>query len=199
MTYDEFNASKSACRDCWVGKVYDKVVSSDGCLSNPRVMVIGEAPGKDEIVEGKPFVGKCGKLLRSTMNTAGYRTDNTTISNIIPCRPPDNKFPKDNAIVKACIAKWLFREMVILKPTHILLVGSQPLKFVLGMDGITRNRGTWFPLCIDGLSAFHSPIYCLPTFHPSYVLRHAYMKDGQEILAKFKQDIDTVAKASGIQ
>ena len=172
-SYDIFNAAKLACQQCEVGRAYGRVVGSDGDAVHPAVMVIGEAPGREEVAAGKPFVGKSGRLLRDTLNRYGYRKDNAIITNVMPCRPPDNRFPEDDEVVKACVKKWLWNEIDVLKPKHILLVGKA-LKFVLGVDGITRQRGLW-----RSLVGFGSlPITCLPTFHPSYVLRMEFMDEG---------------------
>lgn len=190
-TYEEFERHKLQCRDCPVGNVYNKVVCSDGCKINPIVMVIGEAPGRDEVEAGRPFVGKAGKLLRSTLNEYGFRQKNTVISNVIPCRPEDNKFPTDSKLVMDCSRKWLVEEIKLLQPKYILLLGNQPLKYILKKDSITKVRGIWEHIWPQGLLGF---ISCMPTFHPSYVLRREHMSDGDEIKQKFKQDIETLAK-----
>ena len=192
-TYSEFNSAKLICRECQVGLTYNKVVESDGCKESPTIMVIGEAPGADELIQGKPFVGKSGKLLRQAMNESGYNLDNTVITNIMPCRPQDNVFPKNFQIVKACVDKWLFQEISILRPRIILLVGSKAMKLILGLEGITQNRGKWFPFSIEGIGSFQ----CLPTYRPSYVLRTQYVDEGLEISEAFKMDIALAAQAAG--
>ena len=95
-TYKQFEEAKTKCRKCEVGNVYDKVVLSDGCKT-ARIMIIGEAPGADEVEQGRPFVGKAGKLVRETIKEFGYDETITLISNVIPCRPENNKFPKDKS------------------------------------------------------------------------------------------------------
>ena len=191
--YAEFEKHKVACRDCAVGNIYDKVVCSDGCTIDPVIMVIGEGPGRDEVIHGKPFVGRAGKLLRSTINEFGFRTTNTVISNVIPCRPKDNKFPTDVKLVRQCVKKWLFNEIILLKPSYLLLLGNQPLKYVLGLTGITKQRGSWKTFNIDTMN-----IECMPTLHPSYVLRKQYMSDGASISKNFRDDIKIVAKRAGL-
>jgi DNA polymerase len=191
-SYAEFNAAKLACRACPVGPVYGRVVESDGCVATPAVMVIGEAPGADEVAKGKPFVGKSGRLLRDTLNAAGFNRDNAAISNVIPCRPRDNVFPSDLSLVEACVARWLREEIAILRPRLILLVGGKALKSVLGMDGITRNRGRWFPLTREW-----GFVDCMPTYHPSYVQRMEYADEGFEVMEAFKADVAEVARAAG--
>ena len=191
-SYTEFETYKSCCRSCPVGKVYNKVVLSDGNKMNPKVVIIGEAAGKDELEANKPFVGKCGKLLRATLEKNGFNKTNSLITNLIPCRPENNKFPKDDSIVHACKNVWLKSEIQLLKPDFLLLIGSKPLKFLLGLNGITKVRGIWHNKKMDG-----KKIKILPTFHPSYVQRTQYSKDKQYVGEYFKQDIATVAKAAG--
>lgn len=187
-TYKEFDEQKSQCKACSIGQVYNKVVCSDGC-KNAKVLIVGEAPGKDELDFGVPFVGKAGRLLRKVLNEFGYRKSNSLITNTIPCRPQDNKFPQDEGVVKACMNKWLLNEIEIVKPKYILLVGATSTKYLLSLTGITKLRGQWFHF--DGID-------CMPSYHPSYVLRKEYMDEGKQIMADFRGDIETLAKKAGL-
>jgi DNA polymerase len=183
--YETFNKDKIRCRNCPVGSVYNCVVPSDGNKSNPKLLIIGEAPGADEIKIGKPFVGKCGKLLRETLNECGINEDNSLITNILPCRPERNKFPNNKNLVQNCVDMWLLEEISLVKPKGILLVGSKPLKLILELDQITKNRGVFHVNKeISGVETVIMPIY-----HPSYVQRKQYMKEGPQILQDFKNDI----------
>jgi len=188
-SYSEFEDAKLKCRMCSVGKVYDCVVLSDGCKINPKVMIVGECPGADEVEQGKPFVGKSGKLLRYTLNEYGFRKTNSLISNTIPCRPENNKFPSDSKMVDACVYDWLKEEIYLTKPYCILLIGATPLKFLLSKQGITSLRGNWQD---------YRGIPCMPTYHPSYVLRKEHMEDGKNIKEDFVNDIRTVAIRAGL-
>lgn len=191
-SYAEFNLAKERCRDCFIGKVYDRVVLGDGNIVKPKVVIVGEAPGKDEVLEGRPFIGKAGKLLRSTLNKYGFRKTNALITNTIPCRPEDNVFPKDSVIVEKCVQKWLLNELKLLDPDYIMVVGATPLKYLLGMNGITKVRGKWY-----NLNNWHREAKCMPICHPSYVLRKMYMAEGKEIVAQFGDDIKLVAQTAG--
>lgn len=192
-----FNEAKSKCRDCYVGKTYNKVVLSDGNTTDPKVLICGECPGADEISQGKPFVGKAGKLLRSTLNKYGFRKTNSLITNTIPCRPEGNKFPKEDDLVKTCVEKWLMQEIELTSPQYVLLIGSTPLKYVLKLNGgITANRGKWFYLFSEPED--DATMY-MPTYHPSYVLRKMYMAEGKQILESFEKDIENVAITAGIK
>lgn len=193
--YEEFEAEKTKCEGCQIWACYKKVVPSDGCKLSPKVMVIGEAPGADEIEQGKPFIGKAGKLLRATLKMNGFDDSNTIISNVIPCRPEKNKFPKDDSIVRDCFDLWLAEEIKLTKPQYLLTLGAQPLKFLLGLKGITKLRGQWHDYTVDE----NHTAQCMSTFHPSYVLRKEHMADGQAIKQGFLDDIKTVAIEAGLK
>lgn len=193
-TYDDFDQSKIKCRSCDLGKVYDRVISSDGNQKDPVVLIVGEAPGADEIREGRPFVGRSGKLLRSTLNKYGFRKSNSLITNTIPCRPENNKFPSDQDLVISCMSKWLRNEIALVSPKYMLLIGGIPLFYLLAQKGITRLRGKWMVLPSYVVQQTDRTIECLATFHPSYVLRKLNMTDGQTVLDSFEQDVATVAE-----
>lgn len=188
-TYSEFETAKCQCRSCPVGAAYDCVVPSTGNKTNPKVVIIGEAPGKDEIEKGEPFIGKAGQLLRSVLKENNFTRFNSLITNTIPCRPQDNKFPTDDSIVKSCKDTWLKEELRLTNPDFLLLVGAKSVKFLLNMDGITRIRGKWIQKKFN-----NKIINIMPTYHPSYVLRKEYMEEGKQIMQDFKNDIKEVAK-----
>ena len=188
-TYAEFENAKHSCRSCPVGLVYNCVVCSDGNKTNPKVVICGECPGATEIELGKPFVGKAGQLLRSVLKENKFTLDNSLITNTIPCRPQDNKFPTDDTIVKSCKNIWLKEELRLTNPDFLLLVGAKSVKFLLNMDGITRLRGKWIQKKFNG-----KIINIMPTYHPSYVLRKQYMEEGKQITQDFKDDIQKVSE-----
>jgi DNA polymerase len=127
---------------------------------NAKLMIIGEGPGRDEDIQGKPFVGKAGKLLTQLLSEIGISRDEVYITNVVKCRPPDNRVPEESEI-EAC-RDYLRRQIEIINPKIILLLGSTALKAVIGEKSITKVRGE--EIEIDGI------IY-LPTFHPAAVLR----------------------------
>jgi uracil-DNA glycosylase len=192
-SYKEFENAKVNCKKCHIGSIYNQVVPSEGNKTNPVVMVIGEAPGRDEIENKRPFVGKAGRRLRATLNKYGFRNSNTLISNVIPCRPENNKFPTDIELINSCMQKWLIEEIKLLNPDYLLLLGNQPLKYILGETGITKKRGKWHYYHVN-----NKPINCMPTFHPSYVCRKEHMQDGIEIIKNFEKDIEALAKEAKI-
>ena len=139
--------------------------------SNAKIMLIGEAPGADEDRIGKPFVGKCGKLLDKMLNAIGLDRNECYITNILPWRPPGNRAPTDDEL--AICLPFLKRQIELIKPKFILLLGGIALKSVMDTtDSISRTRGKWQTYTlITGEN-----IDVLATFHPSYLLRSSQQK-----------------------
>jgi len=145
-------------------------VFSDG---NPaaRVMVIGEAPGRDEDMQGKPFVGRAGQLLDRMFAAIGLSRHNPDaasaiyITNIMPWRPPSNREPAPDEM--AMMVPFVQRHVALADPDLIVLMGNTPAQAVLGARGITRLRGQW-------AQAWGKPV--LPMLHPAYLLRNPIAK-----------------------
>ena len=147
------------------------LVFSDGDPA-ARVMVIGEAPGRDEDREGLPFVGRSGELLDRMLAAIGLsrRAEEPVrgvyITNVLPWRPPQNRDP--SADETAMLAPFLFRHIELARPEVLLLLGSSAVRTVLGTsDGVTRLRGRW--LDWRGVPA-------IATFHPAALLRDSNLK-----------------------
>jgi len=156
------------CQRCSLAQGRNQVVLARG---NPaaRLLLIGEAPGAEEDRQGLPFVGRSGQLLDRLLAEAGLDPQRDLyIVNGIKCRPPENRRPTP-AELAAC-RPWLERQIALVDPELILLVGATALQAVLGVKGgITRLRGQWLPG--DGpLLAGRS---LMPLLHPSYLLRNA--------------------------
>ena len=128
-------------------------------------MVVGEAPGRNEDEQGKPFVGQAGKLLDSVLNSA-FMTEQARrevfVTNAVKCRPPGNRTPTDTE-TDACFS-YLLREIEQVDPYVILALGNAAASVLLGETGITRLRGTWHRLDSERVR------FVMPTFHPAYVL-----------------------------
>ena len=142
-------------------------VFADGNPAAP-IMLIGEAPGHEEDVQGIPFVGRSGKLLDRMLASIGLdRSNDTYITNVLPWRPVDNRTPSVDEVV-ACLP-FLKRHIELVGPRLVLLLGGVAAQAVLdSTSGITRLRGHWHSLALPGLA---QPVPALPTFHPSYLLR----------------------------
>lgn len=167
LTLDQLRGLLEDYEGCALKKTATKTVFGYGAL-NPRVMIVGEAPGADEDVQGKPFVGKSGMLLDNILKSVGLsRETNVYIGNIIPWRPPGNR-PPTLEETSLCLP-FIERHIELICPQVLLIAGAVATKSLLGLDsGITRFRGQWMMYT----TAFEKkPIKAMPIFHPAYLLR----------------------------
>jgi uracil-DNA glycosylase len=135
-----------------------------------RLMLIGEAPGRDEDLQGKPFVGRAGQLLDRMLAAIGLSEEHVYITNTVYWRPPGNRTPTAEE-VEAC-APFLARQIELLNPHILVLLGGAAAKNILGVaEGIMRLRGKWLTY-----PAASGPITTLPTLHPAYLLRNPEAK-----------------------
>jgi DNA polymerase len=146
-----------------------QMVFADG---NPKakLMLVGEAPGRDEDIEGLPFVGRSGKLLNLMLAAIGFNRTNVYIANIVPWRPPGNRTPTPQE-TQICLP-FVLRQIELVDPDILVCLGGPSAQTLLGIkDGITKTRGRWF--------AFNSgkrEIRAMPTFHPAFLLRSPLQK-----------------------
>lgn len=165
------------CKRCELFHTRTKFVFGRG---NPeaRIFFVGEAPGRGEDLQGKPFVGQAGKLLEETIRKVEIPPKEIFIGNIIKCRPPGNRDPLPEEIEK-CLP-YLLEQIEIIKPRIICTLGRHALKALLGKGGILKLRGKVFP--------FKEGILVLPTFHPAACLYRPPLKRGfEEDLKKLKK------------
>ena len=156
------------CLACPLGAGRIRFVFGEGDPA-ARMLFIGEGPGRDEDLQGRPFVGKAGELLEKMLAAIGYQRQDVYITNIVKCRPPDNRTPTPQE-AQRCLP-YLKRQIELLRPGVIVTLGATPLRELLGvLTGITRIRGQWQRLEMLG------GIPVMPTFHPAYVLRQ-YTQD----------------------
>lgn len=143
-------------------------VFSDGTPG--PIMLIGEAPGAQEDLQGKPFVGKSGQLLTRMFETIGYTRQDLYITNIIPWRPPDNRTPTADEI--GAFQPFVKEHVRLANPQVVILVGNTPLQAFFGTSkgGITRARGQWFTINSG------KDFLCTAVFHPAYLLRNPSKK-----------------------
>jgi uracil-DNA glycosylase family 4 len=166
----DLRAAMAAFDLCEMKRGAKSLVFADG---NPcaRVMIIGEAPGRDEDIEGRPFVGRAGQLLDRMLAAIGMARDHLDpgqavyITNVMPWRPPQNRDPEPAEV--AMMLPFLQRHVALANPDLIVVMGNTSLFAALGVKGITRLRGTW-------TTAYGKP--ALPMLHPAYLLRNPIAK-----------------------
>ena len=176
----------TSCVKCSLSSTRQNVVFGRG-NPNAELFVIGEGPGQQEDEQGLAFVGRAGKMLDSAFSSVGIDTNKDCyISNIVKCRPPNNRKPLANE-VSECIP-WLTQQIKLIKPKVIVLAGSTAVQSYLNIDEpISKLRGTWI---------IKENIKFMPIFHPSYLLRNPSKEKGKpkwltlEDLKKVKKEID---------
>ena len=148
-----------------------------------EIVFVGEAPGEDEDIQGKPFVGKAGQLLTKIIEAMGLKRDDVYIANIIKCRPPNNRNPLEDEI-SAC-EPFLKEQLRIINPKIICALGTFAAQTLLKTkEKISSLRGKFY---------IYEGIKLMPTFHPAYLLRNPNDKkytweDVQKIMADIKVD-----------
>jgi len=161
----ELKAALEAFDGCALKKTATNTVFADGTPAH-HIMLIGEAPGRDEDKIGKPFVGRAGQLLDKMLAAIQLdRKTNAYITNVINWRPPDNRDPTPEEA--ATCLPFLRRHIELVQPGIIILLGAVAARHVLGKtDGIMRLRGKWLEYHVGG-----KMIPVMPTLHPAYLLR----------------------------
>ncbi len=170
----ELAAEASACTRCPLAPTRTQVVFGVG---NPSadLMFVGEAPGRDEDLQGEPFVGRSGRLLdRLLAEELGVDRSQVYIANVIKCRPPDNRDPRPDEI--AACRPWLEAQIDRIAPKVVVTLGNFATKLMLGTDrGITSVRGASYPV---------GSLQLVPTFHPAAALR-----SGGVVVAQMRADL----------
>lgn len=162
-------AGIDSCHKCALGDTRTNVVPGAG---NPRakVMFIGEAPGKNEDLQGEPFVGAAGKYLNELLAIAGLSREDVYIANVLKCRPPSNRDPRPEEI-QAC-TPFLREQTRTINPEYIVTLGNFSTKFILKTDvGITRLHGT-----LQRAGRFK----VFPIFHPAAALYDSKKREALE-------------------
>lgn len=186
LNFQNLEKNCLSCVQCSLSTTRTNVVFGRG---NPKakLFIIGEGPGQQEDEQGVAFVGRAGKMLDSVFSSVGIDTNKDCyISNIVKCRPPNNRKPLANE-VSECIP-WLTQQIKLIKPKVIVLAGSTAVQSYLDIDEpISKLRGTWI---------IKENIKFMPIFHPSYLLRNPSKEKGKpkwltwEDLKKVKKEVD---------
>ncbi len=206
-SYRDFAREKDECRCCSIYEHYKQVGQSEGNAKDPTFMFIGEALGQEEAEQVRPFIGRAGQRMRSELRKykSTFNKNTCLISNALSCRPLGNKFPggvtaqvywlkfdgknkKSNgrSTVSYCVDRWVHREIKLLKPKVIVIVGGQSLEFIREERGITAARGEW-----KFLPKYKAWSFAI--FHPSYVLRCEKSTEKSYVADLFDQDIKKIA------
>jgi DNA polymerase len=150
----------TACVKCKLAKTRTQVVYGVG-NPNADLMFIGEAPGRDEDIQGEPFVGRAGQLLTDIIKAMQLTRDDVYIANVIKCRPPENRNPEPDELDEC--RPYIRQQVDLIKPKVIVTLGKFALQSLTEKSyGITATRGKWLEW---------NGIRVMPTYHPAYLLR----------------------------
>ena len=194
LDWEQLSEAIHSCKACPLYAGKRNYVMDDG-FRQARVMFIGEGPGEDEDKQGVPFVGRAGQLLTRMILAMGLdRTARDAergcyIANIVKCRPPGNRNPEPEE-GSACLP-YLHRQIELVKPEAIILLGAVPLNFLMNRRGITSARGKWLE---------YKGIPVMPTFHPAYLLR--FERNREQFIAEKRKvwsDLQQVMARLGLK
>lgn len=170
---DALRASAEACTACRLAKTRTNVVFGTGA-EDADLMFIGEAPGRNEDLQGRPFVGAAGRLLDDLLAEVGIERERTYIANVLKCRPPNNRDPRPDEI-DACKG-YLRRQIEIIEPAVVVTLGNFATKLLLRTEtGITKMRGHVYRWWRGAM--------LIPTYHPAAALR-----GGDRIMDLMRED-----------
>jgi len=163
-----------SCKRCPLHATRTRAVPGEGdpCA---RVMFVGEAPGYNEDLQGRPFVGAAGNLLNEMLKLAGLNREEVFITNVVKCRPPNNRDPAEEE-VEAC-KPYLLRQLKVIQPEIVVCLGRHSARVLFELAGlrfesVMRARGEPRRLTVSGLE-----ILCLPTLHPAAALYNPRLRN----------------------
>ena len=172
------------CPLCKLARSRKNAVPGEGQIS-AKIMFIGEAPGRNEDEKGKPFVGAAGRILDNLLKEAGIERSQVFITNIVKCRPPNNRVPEEDELI-AC-RPYLDRQIAIIKPKVICILGRTAYASILGGSSISANRGKIVERA--GQKYFS-------TFHPAAVIYNKSLRSTLEAdLKKLATEINKEEKS----
>lgn len=183
-TFEQIHQEIGDCTRCPLHRDRTTVVHTEG-NRKARLMFVGEAPGADEDIQARPFVGRAGQLLTKIIEAIGLKREEVLIGNVNRCRPPGNRPPTPDEV--AMCKPFLLREIAVVQPEVIVVLGNTATKNLLETrEGITRLRGIF---------QTYKGIKVMPTFHPAYLLRDPSKKrETWEDLKKVRAHLDSTAK-----
>ena len=190
MDYEEIKKEAISCQKCDLSKTRQNVVWGDG-RENAKIVFIGEGPGTNEDLQGKPFIGRAGMLLNELLRGIEIKRDDVFISNIIKCRPPGNRDPTPDEI-KTCYP-YLDFQINHIKPKVIIPLGRHSAKLILErygikFEGISKEHGR-----VHEVSTSFGRLNIVPMYHPAAAIYNQYLlpvlkKDFEVIRNLFKDE-----------
>jgi len=166
------------CQKCPLSQGRKNAVPGEGNLGT-ELMFVGEAPGRDEDIQGQPFVGRAGQLLTKIIHAMKFKREEVYITNIVKCRPPENRTPHKQEI-EMCQG-YLREQLGMIKPKVIVTLGKVAADFFIQSKlGMTALRGNFYEF---------NNIKVMPTFHPSYIIRNEGNKELKKMVWEDMQKV----------
>ena len=180
--WEELYSEIDGCKKCRLCEQRTNIVIGEG---DPKaaIMFIGEGPGRDEDLSGRPFVGRAGQLLDKMISAIGFRREEVYIANVVKCRPPNNRTPEESE-ADACLP-YLRAQFALIRPKIIVCLGATAARYIYDPSvRITKDRGVWKE---------KKGVWILPTYHPAALLRDESKKrEAWEDMRKLKQKYDEI-------
>jgi len=182
FNWEELIKECSNCTRCGLADTRTNIVIERGNRKAP-MMLVGEGPGEQEDLQGRPFVGPAGQLLDLLLEALMFKEEDYYICNIVKCRPPQNRVPSDDEAEK-CLP-FLRNQVALVRPRIIVCLGATAMKYIVDRDArITQIRGQWIE---------RKGYWIIPTFHPAALLRDPSKKVLMwEDFKKIRQKLDEI-------
>ncbi|MEM4772734.1 MAG: uracil-DNA glycosylase [Nanoarchaeales archaeon] len=165
----EINEKIKICKLCDLYKIRKNAVPGEGNI-NSKIMLIGLGPGKDEDIQGRPFVGAAGKFLNELLNLVGIKREEVYITNVVKCIPPNNK-PNEHQIF-ICTSNYLDKQIEVIKPRLIITLGEIATKYIF-----EKNGKKFVNMSVHGKIFEFKNYFVLPMFHPASALYNPSLKE----------------------
>jgi uracil-DNA glycosylase family 4 len=184
LNLEEISEKVRSCTKCRLSENRTKAVPGEGD-EDSNLLFVGEGPGRQEDQQGRPFVGRAGNKLNDILSSVSLKRSQVYITNIVKCRPPENRAPKSDEI-ESCLP-YLEAQIAEINPSIIATLGNSATKTLLETEeGITSARGNFY--------SWRGEIQVFPMFHPSYLLRNPSKEKGSPKYQTW-QDIKKIKKA----
>ncbi len=176
--FEQLAQKAKGCRECQLWENRTNVVFGEGEIDS-RVMLIGEAPGRREDAQGRPFVGRAGQLLDEVLHSAGINRPEMYITNIVKCRPPQNRNPHAREI-STCTQLYLNEQLIFMQPRILVTMGNFATTYILEkygqrVDSISKIHGQ-----VLQLSSLSHSFLVIPVYHPAAAIYNPELKDSLE-------------------
>ena len=166
--------SVEKCKKCELSKTRKNPVIGDGSLDS-EILFIGEAPGYNEDLQGRPFVGRAGKILDNLLESVGLNRDSVYIANILKCRPPNNRNPQKNEI-NLCI-EYLNKQIEIIQPKIIMPLGSFACSYIFEKYGIKYDKISKIHGKLFQKNTLLGKLRIIPMYHPAVATYNPNIKN----------------------